>query len=299
MSRIYLIAGASGQIGGKIARRLLDAGQTVRALGRSPESLAPLVAQGAEARVGSLLDVAFVTRALTGADAAFLLIPPNPASPDYPAEQAATSAALVSAVRDSGIPNVLTLSSVGADTLGNGPIDGLHRNEAAFKALEGRSILHLRPAYFMENHLESIGLIKSMGVNGSAVAPDLSFGMIATRDIAAVAERRLLDLDFQGQTAQELHGPRDYTMTEATRILGASIGRLDLGYIQFPYEDTRQALLGMGMGASLAGLYVDMSRAFNEGRLIPSLPRSAATTTPTTLEQFAAEVFAPAFNAPS
>jgi uncharacterized protein YbjT (DUF2867 family) len=120
--------------------------------------------------------------------------------------------------------------------------------------------------------------------------------IIATKDIGAVAAKRLLALDFSGHSALELMGPRDVTMTEVTAALGAAIGKPDLKYVAFPYADAVKGMVQAGIPEELAGMYAELSRAFNEG-MKPTQPRSAQTTTPTTIEEFARTVFAPAFAA--
>jgi hypothetical protein len=45
----------------------------------------------------------------------------------------------------------------------------------------------------------------------------------------------------------------------------------------------------------MADLYLEMIRGFNNGSIKALEPRSLANTTPTTLEEFAQGVFAPAF----
>jgi hypothetical protein len=64
------------------------------------------------------------------------------------------------------------------------------------------------------------------------------------QDIAAVA-----DLMEQGgfvgkSTRSFLYG--NLTMSEATTALGRAIGKDDLKYVQFPYDDVRSGLLGLG-----------------------------------------------------
>src|SRR5438105_1364654 len=61
-----LVAGASGQLGGVIAKKLLAAGAPVRALGRDAAKLAPLAALGAEVAVVDMLDVPKLTEACRG-----------------------------------------------------------------------------------------------------------------------------------------------------------------------------------------------------------------------------------------
>jgi uncharacterized protein YbjT (DUF2867 family) len=248
--------------------------------------------------VGEATDADYLTGAFSGADAVYTLIPPSVVVEDYPAFQDQAGEAIVRAIREAGVGRVVFLSSVGADQpAGTGPIAGLHRQEGRLRSLEGVDVLALRPGFFFENHLETLGLIKHQGINGSAIAPDTSLPMIATMDIAEAAAEALMAPDFSGFVVRELLGPRDLTMAEANGIIGDAIGIPELPYVQFPYEDFEAALAQMGISASIAALYSEMARAFNDG-LVRSLEgRLAANTTPTSLETFAAEVLVPAYEA--
>ena len=70
------VMGATGHVGGRITELLLDAGEPVRALGRSTDKLASAVGRGASVLTGDAGDVSFLTQAFRGADAAFTLLPP-------------------------------------------------------------------------------------------------------------------------------------------------------------------------------------------------------------------------------
>jgi uncharacterized protein YbjT (DUF2867 family) len=296
MNRIVTIIGATGNIGRALVENLLQNGVKVRAVGRSKDKLAPLTQRGAQASVGTLEDSAFVADALRGADAAFLMIPPHYNAPDMRADQRHVGASLIEAVKQSGIKRVVMLSSVGGGLpAGTGPILGLHEFENAVRGVAGLSAVILRPTYFMENHLGSIGLIKQAGINGGAMRPDTRLPMVATRDIAGVAAEVLSQPTFTGVTVREILGPRDYSMQEATAILGAAIGKPDLAYVQFSDADFKKGLQGAGFSADVADKFVEMSAAFNAGTIQSTFQRSAANTTATTLEQFAREVFAPVF----
>lgn len=191
---------------------------------------------------------------------------------------------------------MVALSSIGANLpSGTGPIVGLHDFEEMLKSIPKLSVVALRPAFFMENHLASIPLIKNAGINGSAARADVARAMIATRDIAAVAAEYLIAPAFDGYTVRELLGPRDYTYREATSILGAAIGKPDLAYVEFSYEDFHKGILGAGFSPSAADALVESTRAHNEGRIQSTVSRNESNTTPTTLEVFAREVFAPAY----
>jgi uncharacterized protein YbjT (DUF2867 family) len=299
MHHRIVVTGATGHVGGEAARMLLAGKQRVRAIGRDAARLRALADLGAETAVGSIEDAAFLARAFDGADAAFAMIPPAVQDPDHRAYQRRIVASLRSALEKARVPHVVSLSSIGAQLpAGTGPIAGLHDLEAALDGLEHASVVHLRPGYFAENHLLNVGLVKGQGINGSMIRADLPMVMIATRDIARVAADLLATPTFTGRTRRELHGARDYTMAEATSILGRAIGRPDLPYVQFPYDAARRSLVGMGLSESMADLYVEMCRAFNDGVVKALEPRTAASTTPTTLETFAS-TFAEAYRAGS
>jgi uncharacterized protein YbjT (DUF2867 family) len=298
MPHLVTITGATGNIGKALADRLLHSGVTIRAVARTAERLLPLTARGAEACVGDMAHTAFLTEAFRGADAVFAMIPPHYHAPDLRAYHPRITASLAEGLQTAGVPRVVALSSSGASLpSGTGPIADLHTFEACLQAIAGLSVVALRPTLFMEDQLASIPLIRSAGVNGSAAHADVALAMVATRDIAAIAAEYLRAPTFEGYIVRDVLGPRDYTHREATAILGAAIGKPDLAYVELSYEDFRQGLLGAGFSVSAADAYVEMYTAINTGRIQSTVRRNASNTTPTTLEEFAREVFAPAYQA--
>ena len=282
------VMGATGHVGSRIADLLLDGGEQVRALARSSEKLAGAARRGATVLTGDAGDASFLTKAFQGADAAFTLLPPDVHASDYRALQDAQGEAIARAIRESGLRHVVFLSSMGADLAeGTGPIAGLHAQEERLRRLSGVNVLILRPTYFFENFFDTIGLIKQQGINGGPIAPNLPFPMIATRDVADVAARALRRRDWRGVVVQELLGERDLTFAEATRIIGARIGKPDLPYVQFPYADFTASLVQMSISPNVAGLYAEMARAINDGQVKSVEGRRPENTTPTTFEAFA------------
>jgi uncharacterized protein YbjT (DUF2867 family) len=291
---IIAVSGATGHIGSELCKALLAGGVKVRALGREAARLKAI--GPVEPALGSLDDAMYLKKALSGVAAVFAMIPPNMASTDFRGYQRRIVRSWVEALQASSATHVVALSSIGADLPeGTGPIAGLHEMEQQLAPLKA-NVLFLRPTYFLENHFAGIGMIKGMGLYGSPLRPDMAIPQIATRDIAAVAAKRLIARDFTGKSVLELLGAKDYAMNDVARTLGKEINKPDLGYAQFPYEDAEKAMVGAGLSADMARLYIEMTRAFNDGRIKATQGRSPTTTTPTTLGQFAKQ-FAAAYKA--
>src|SRR5664279_1644385 len=162
---MYTVLGATGNIGSVIARALLEKGEKIRVVGRHAGTLQQFVQRGAETVVADLTDNDALTAALSNVRAAFLMIPPNLTSPDYRADQERISDAITAAVKTSGLQYAVNLSSIAAQApSGTGPIAGLHSAEKKLDAVDKLNVLHLRPAYFMENHLAAMNMIQMMGV---------------------------------------------------------------------------------------------------------------------------------------
>src|SRR6266478_6572465 len=290
---VYVILGASGNTGSIIADSLLSKGKKVCVLGRDLGRLHRFVRQGAEAFTTDVSDAAALTKAFSGARAAYLMLPPITSREDQERE----SDTIAKAVTESGLRYAVHLSSYGAQVPeGTGPVTGLHSSEKKLNAISGLNVLHLRAAYFMENNLAAITMIQGMGIFGHALLPDLKLPMIATRDVGYYAAHRLLHLDFSGKQTRELLGERDLSMTEATAVIARGIGKPDLRYVQFPYDQVQQVLEQMGMTPKKAAVYIEMFKAINAGVLAAQEPRSRENTTPTSFETFVQDDFTPAYH---
>jgi uncharacterized protein YbjT (DUF2867 family) len=289
---IATVIGATGKTGGVVAERLRAAGHEVRAFARSADKLAGLTKLGAKAVAGDVLNPRDLTAAFRGSDVVYAMVPPHYATPDPIAYYDQVSTALGAAIVESGVKRVVFLSSVGGEQpSGTGIVVGLHRAEERLKALPGLNLLLLRPGYFYENFLGSLGMIKAMGVNGGAFRPEVPIAMIAAADVGDAGARAIIAGDFSGASVRELVGPRELTMVEATRILGQKIGKPDLQYQQFPDAGVVAGLQQAGFSAAVAESFVGLAHGLNEGRVAPLQPRTPANTGKTTFESFA-DVFA-------
>lgn len=285
------IMGATGHTGREIARRLLEAGEQVRVLGRSAPRLAELERAGGVPFVGDAADPAFLTRAFSGADAVYALVPIDPRAEDQRAHADALGEAIVTAIRDARVPSAVCLSSVGADQpAGTGFIAALHAQELRLRTLVDMDVLILRPGSFFENFEASLELIERENLVADVVAPHVRLPMVATRDVATVAAEALATRSFRGVVVQELLGPRDLSHADATRILGEQMGRPELAYHQVPDEHMSAALMDAGFSPDAVRMHLEMSHAFNDGRVKAREPRLPRDSTPTRFEAYAEQL---------
>ena len=293
---MYVITGATGNTGKLITLSLLAAGKKVRAISRSEAKAKELKEAGAEVLIGDSSDPKFLLKAFEGASAVYAMIPPDWSAKDFYAYQQKMADAIVDAIEKSKVKNVVSLSSVGTHIEENsGVVFGLRYLEQKLNMIKGLNALHLRPTYFMENVFGQINVIKQNGIMGSPVKGDIPLSMIATKDIAAYAAKRLLALDFIGKSVQYLLGQRDVSYNQVAKVFGSAIGKPDLAYVEFPYEGLKQTLLGMGSSESLADSMNTFISYVNTGKVMEDAKRNAESTTPTSIEEFA-HTFAYVYN---
>jgi uncharacterized protein YbjT (DUF2867 family) len=262
------VMGATGQTGGATARRLLEAGEHVRALGRSPDGLAALRDAGAEALPVDAGDAAALTEAFRGADAAYVLLPISPEVPDWHAHMARLGEAIVTAVRAAGVPYVVAVSSVGADLpSGTGFLTGLYAQEERLRTLtDVAHALALRPGAYFENAYGWLPVVAEQGVMADSVEPDAPLPMVATRDVGAAAAAGLVDRDIPPGT-YVLTGPRAISYAEIATELGAE-------YVDVAPEAVRAGIIESGLPVLVAEFLV---------RLFAELRAGAMSETTTTV----------------
>jgi uncharacterized protein YbjT (DUF2867 family) len=108
--------------------------EKVRVMGRDAGRLERFVRKGAEAFTADMSDAAALTKAFSGARAAYLMLPPAKSREDQERE----SDAIAKAVKESGLRYAVHLSSYGAQVPeGTGPVAGLHSSEQKLKRSAG------------------------------------------------------------------------------------------------------------------------------------------------------------------
>ena len=264
---MFVIAGATGHVGGVAARELLAQKQKVKVIVRDAEKGREWSSRGAELAVGRLDDQAFLTTALKGATGFFTLLPPDFSVSDVFASQKKSADAIAGAVKQSGVPLVVMLSSLGAELAsGTGPIKGLHYLENALRGT-GTKLVAIRAAYFLENLGQAVGPAKGMGMYFNFMpSADAALPTIATRDIGGLVAKTLTSPPAKTEVI-DLIGPT-YKVSELVDKLGTAVGK-KLKIADIPSKDHVEALTKAGVPKPYAEAFAEMYSAFGTGKVSP------------------------------
>jgi uncharacterized protein YbjT (DUF2867 family) len=223
--KIIAVTGATGQQGGKVAKRLLAHGWKVRALTRDGNKpvAKELAAAGAEIVKGDLDDRAELDAAFKGAYGVFSVQNFWLPTVGYEAE-IRQGKAVADAARAAGVKH-LVYSSVGAAHRGMGQkhFESKWVIEQYIKTLDIPYTI-LRPVAFMENYNWRRAYILNGTFQGFGLRPDKKIQIVATDDIGAFAELAFANpAQFLGKTI-ELAGD-ELTEAEIAEVFTKVIGR--------------------------------------------------------------------------
>jgi NAD(P)H dehydrogenase (quinone) len=207
---MYAITGITGKVGGALARTLLSANQSVRAIVRDADKGRVWAARGCGLALAEMHDAVSLTAAFRGAEGVFILPPSefDPA-PGFP-EARAVIASVKTALESARPSKVVCLSTIGAQATQSNLLTQRTLMEQALGKLP-MPITFLRPGWFMENAAWDVGPARDNGVIPSFLQPlDKPVAMVATADVGRVASELLLQ-SWRGRRVVELEGPHRVT----------------------------------------------------------------------------------------
>jgi uncharacterized protein YbjT (DUF2867 family) len=206
---MYLVAGATGNVGAELVRALAGDGEPVRALTRTAGRDWPA---GTEEVVGDLNDPASLSGALEGIRGAFLLS----GYADMPG--------LLARIAGAGAKHVVLLSSsslTGSDL--DNAVAEYHGDSERVVRESGLDWTFLRPNSFMSNTLQWAPQLAAGDVVRERFA-DVALSVVDPYDVAAVAAVALTSDGHAGK-AYRLSGPEALRAADRVRILGDALGR--------------------------------------------------------------------------
>jgi uncharacterized protein YbjT (DUF2867 family) len=288
---VIVITTPTGQIGQQVLYNAIKSEAAIRVIARDPSRLSKLVRNRVEVVQGSHDDLNVVTEAFAGADSVFWLVPPNPSvenSMDYYLDFTRPAC---QAIKSLGVKRVIGVSSMGREF---GKNAGLLSPAFAMDNLierSGVSYRSLRMPFFLENILHQLGAIKNQGMFFMANTGDRKLVTCATRDIATVAAKLLLDESWSGQDSVPVFSPDPLTPNDMARVMSEVLER-PIRFQQISLADNKANLIQFGTEA-WAQDYMDMVNAQNEG-IYDNDVRSGQPAA-TSFRQWCEEVLMPAY----
>lgn len=238
---MYLITGATGNVGKEVVELLVAAKQPVRVLVRDASKVASLGwGSSVEVAVGDFTQPESLARALTGVKAAFYMIAGLGSSD--------STRSFVAAAKEAGVQRIVMLSALGASAPENG-LGSHHLEREQIIRDSGLAWTFLRPGMFMSNTFGWAQSIKSQGAVFSALG-DGKVAPIAPRDIAAVAVRALTTRELEGQVI-DLTGSEALSTPEQVAILASVLGR-ELRCVDISIETAVEGMLKSGLPPAVA-----------------------------------------------
>ena len=282
-----LVTGGTGKVGSQALRTLLPSRQIkVRALVRDAAKARWIEEAGGELVEGALEDDDAVRRAVRGVDTLVLITPAGA----HAFEQAMQ---VITPAREAGVRKVVRLSAIKAAE--DGPTDNTRQHGRTERAIleSGMSYVFLRPNYYMQNLLGSLGSILGQGKLYAGVG-DARVGVIDARDVGDSIAGAVLTDAFDGQ-ALELSGPESITHAAIATAIGNAVGRT-VEYVPVPPEAAGEALRQFGADEWYVQVIKDYSRAYSDGfgDFVTDAVKSLAGHPPRDIATFAREVLAPA-----
>jgi uncharacterized protein YbjT (DUF2867 family) len=254
--REILVAGATGRIGGIVARELTARGLEPRVLVRDLQRARETLPPGVIPIVGDLDDPDSLGPAVAGVDALLLVSPVNP-------RQCVLQRNLVRAAANSGDPLVVKISGLGT-RLDSFVDSGRWHAETERDIRDvGLPFTFLRPYFFMQNVGVQLEAARKDGVLRAGVS-DARIAMIDARDIAAVAARLLAGEVDRHSEELDLTGPEALGYEDVAVRVGEALGRT-VAYQPQDADDLRAFLERTGMPDWHIEILLQFNRAFAKG----------------------------------
>jgi uncharacterized protein YbjT (DUF2867 family) len=289
-----ILTGSLGNIGQPLATALVQQGHAVTVISSQPDRQAAIEALGATAAIGSVEDAAFLAATFTGAEAVYLMVPPNFAVADSRAYHRGVGRSYAQALRQAGVRRVVQLSSWGAHlAAGTGGILGSHDVEEILAAVPGLALTQLRPTSFYTNMFSFIGMIKAAGIIGVNYPGSTRVGFVHPLDIARAAAEELVTPAAPGRHIRYVASD-ERTADEVAQVLGAAIGQPHLPWVALTDAQMQDSLLRHGLPTDRAAEIVDIYASIRTGALGSDYEQHEPPLGQVKLEDFAKE-FAAAF----
>ena len=269
---LIAVTGATGQIGGRVARKLAAGAVPQRLVVRDPTRAPDL--PGADVRVAPYSDAGALRHAFDGVDVLLLV---SAAEDEHRVEQHRTA---VEAAAEAGVRRVVYTSFLGAAPDCTFTFGRDHHATERFLAAAELEATVLRNSFYLDVLPEFVseGALRGPGGDGRV-------GAVARADVADVAVAALLDESHAGRT-YDLTGPQALTLAEVAAELTASSGT-EVRYVEETLEEAYASRAGFGAPRWMVDGWVSTYTAIAAGELdvVSDAVQSVTGWAPTSLRE--------------
>jgi uncharacterized protein YbjT (DUF2867 family) len=274
---MYLVTGATGNVGREVVEQLLAAGQRVRVFARDAGKVAHW-GERVQVAAGDFRMPETFARASDAVEAIFVM---------NGNQDPQTFARCIAAAKKHGAPRIVFLSTILAD-VPDMEVGQLHKQMEESIRESGLRAAFVRPGGFMSNACQWIGTIKTE----SAVYNPMGEGRyapIAPEDTAAVAVRALIDQNLCGEVF-EITGGELLSVPEQVDCL-ARLLRKPIRCVNVPVQAAVNEIIRAGIPAQMAAAVGQSFQAIRDGRgsIITETVAKVTGRPPKTFEVWARE----------
>jgi len=276
---MFLITGASGNVGKAVLLEASRKESKVRGMYRSKEEAAK-APSGSEPVLADYADRQSLRKALEGVSSVYVVCSPIPQLVELESN-------MLDACKESGVERVVLNSALGAGDYGKS-FPSWHRKVEDKLKTTGLSYTILRPNGFLQNIVAfNAPSIRAQGAFYVAMG-DAKVSYLDVGDIAVVAVKALKGGPHAGKT-YELNGPEAISNAELAQRISKIAGRT-VNYVDIPESAQREAMLGLGMPEWQVTALLELQQYYKQGggAKTDGLLRSLLEGEPVTLDQFLA-----------
>lgn len=294
--KVFLVTGATGKVGGQVARKLLAQGHTVRVFGRDAERLGALVEAGAIPAIGDMQNAPSVLDAFDGVDSALLIGQGSRTARDYRREFALVGEHYAAAAKSKGLKSAVFISTLGAGSDRNRGLVLVHSDiEHSLNGVDGLSLINLRAPMFLENLFYFLHPMRTTNTLTWPVKSDALVDLGSTAEVADVAVDFLTANPAQNKRVVELYGHTAVTLTEVGEMIRNVLGR-PFNVRPSSREEDVEILCGAGFGRDFALLMNDTWESASRGLMRETIHEHIELRG--SIEEFIRQALVPAILAP-
>jgi uncharacterized protein YbjT (DUF2867 family) len=271
-SKLILLTGATGYVGGRLLPLLVADGWRVRCLARQPENLLPRVPDGVEVARGDLLNPESLRSALAGVGAAFYLVHSMGATGDFETQDRLAAENFAAAARAAGVQRIIYLGGLGEDEPDlSAHLRSRHEVGERLRA-HGVTVFEFRASIIIGSGSLSFEMIRALVERLPVMVTPrwvrVTAQPIAIGDVLAYL-RAVLSLKLDGSVIVEIGGPDRVSYGELMREYARQRG-LRRWMIPVPLLTPRLSSLWLGL---VTPLYARVGRKLVDSLRHPTVVR--------------------------